>query len=61
MGELGTALSAGTTSYAIAPNLRALAADDMQYAYRDVGEPVGRALVCCSTFGETSTAGIRAS
>jgi pimeloyl-ACP methyl ester carboxylesterase len=50
MGEPSTALSAGTTSYAIAPNLRALAADDMQYAYRDVGEPVGRALVLLQHF-----------
>jgi hypothetical protein len=40
MGQSGTAASAGTTSYLTAATLRVMAADGVEYAYRDVGEPV---------------------
>jgi len=50
MGQPVTAASAGTTSYLTAATLRVMAADGVEYAYRDVGEPVGRALIALQHF-----------
>ena len=50
MGQPGIAASAGTTSYLTAATLRVMAADGVEYAYRDVGEPVGRALIALQHF-----------
>ena len=61
MAKISTALNAGTTSYGTAPNLRASAADGVEYAYRDVGEPAGRTLVLLQHFRGTSTTGTRPS